>query len=165
MRILRLRSFGEGRGRPDSICKKDHNYAFENRWLIFKSCQIAHTLPIRRGVFTGKFSRGCLRSSSPKISSQYLAILYCCGLLEDVQNNSGENVFIQKKKKSCVHCYEQFCTHLQWFSKDKITGNSEVTNAVSLMAWMTSCWRRRKKNNRSQNENGEKKKMNLPRDK
>lgn len=52
---------------------------------------------------------------------------------------------------------EQFCTHLQWFSKDKITGNSEVTNAVSLMAWMTSCWRTRKKNNRSQNENGEKK--------
>ena len=29
-------------------------------------------------------------------------------------------------------------TNLQWFSKDRMTGYSEVTNAVSAMAWMAS---------------------------
>lgn len=28
--------------------------------------------------------------------------------------------------------------YLQWFSKERITGYSDVTNAVSLMAWITS---------------------------
>jgi hypothetical protein len=28
--------------------------------------------------------------------------------------------------------------YLQWFSKERMTGYSDVTNAVSLMAWITS---------------------------
>lgn len=79
MRIFRLRSFGEGRGRPDSICQKTNRHTFPHVKLPAR-CNKEQPW-MRRRAFTGKFSRDCLSRKSPKISSQYLAILYCCGLL------------------------------------------------------------------------------------
>lgn len=39
---------------------------------------------------TGNPSSGCFSNRSPKISSQYLAILYCCGLLQQTHTRSCE---------------------------------------------------------------------------
>jgi len=75
---------------------------------------------------TGCESRGFVSNRSPKISIQYRAIFNWFALLEKDQYELYIFKVIDNQ------------SHLQWFSKDKITGNSDTVNAVSRIATITS---------------------------
>ncbi len=69
IRILRFSRFGDGRGLPGMAYKQQqHCNTFYNTFHLVK--------------LTGKFGRASVSSISPKISTQYLAILHCCALLQ-----------------------------------------------------------------------------------
>lgn len=84
MRIFFLRSPGEGKGCPvpscEATCHRDRSYSMGRAyWRGWKrTCGT-------RDRQTGNASSGCLSSRSPKVSSQYRAILYCCGFLQETR--------------------------------------------------------------------------------
>lgn len=87
---------------------------------------------IRR--FTGKFSRGCLRRKSPKISSQYLAILYCCGLLViDTYKECINYMYVFKKKNSKIIMRPLLIIHT--------CNGFQTTKSQGILMWqMLSPW-------------------------
>lgn len=110
MRILRLRSLGDGSCWPASIWKHNSAETFINTftavcegtvrfqwttlalWVRFSQETKAGLVWIcvrgNRRSRTGNPSSGCLSNRSPKISSQYRAILYCCGLLQHTHTHT-----------------------------------------------------------------------------
>lgn len=102
--LARVRGARTRSAKEDMITCLDIDDCHPNEINSKRHCE-SEDQDIRR--FTGKFSRGCLRRKSPKISSQYLAILYCCGLLViDTYKECINYMYVLKKKiaKSlCVH--------------------------------------------------------------